>query len=171
MARIWLIIPVLSAAACARDDGRWPSLAPRAAELRGLQSLREGGAPLPAAQVAAKVATGAVEPRLAAAERDLASARRGLGVERAAMASALAAAQGSTKDSGAWATAQLQLTRVDATVARLDELVPGIEAIAREAETGDAATRARAHGLAAGLTTDRATLSRLAQTARDALAR
>ncbi len=87
------------------------------------------------------------------------------------MTSTLAAAQGSARDSDAWATAQLQLTRVEAVAGQLDDLQPSVEQLLRDAQAADGEKLARARALAAGLDMDRATLSRLTQAARDALAR
>lgn len=115
--------------------------------------------------------SGAVASRLTRAEGELARLRHGLGVEEAAMTSALAAVQGSARDSDAWAAAQLQLTRVEVIAGQLDDLQPGAAQLGRDAEGADAPTLARARALVAGLEANRATLSRMTQTARDALAR
>jgi len=171
--RGYLVLLLLAGAGgCARDDGHWPSLKPRPAELRGLQTMRDGdpvratgASPPPTANV------GAIASRLTDAEGEFERLRRGLSVEKAAMTSTLAAAQGSTRNSDAWAAAQLQLTRVEAVAGQLDDLQPSVEQLSRDAQAADGEKLARARALAAGLDMDRATLSRLTQAARDALAR
>ena len=114
---------------------------------------------------------GAIASRLTSAEGELAKVRHGLGVEEAAMTSALAAAQGSARESDAWGTAQLQLTRLEVIAGQLADLEPGVAQLTRDAEGADAATLARARALAANVESSRATLSRVTQAARDALAR
>lgn len=167
---LWLLV-----GACARDDGRWPSLKPRPAELRDLRAIQDG-APPDGTVRASSTSTPIVKPstiisRLTDCETNFANVRRGLSVEQAAMRSALAAAQGSPRNRDAWAAAQLQLTRVDVVAAQLDDLQPDVGQLARDAEGADAATLARVRALTAGLDSERATLSRLTQAARDALAR
>jgi hypothetical protein len=135
---ILALLPALGACA---SSGSWPSLAYRPGEhapgapcdpaaIATAESAPP--APSPATQPAAPEAPAPVD--LAAAARDLAAAKAEWSAQREKAEEAVEAAAGSDPGESRWATAQLELTRLDAIGSRFGEIanrlaVPGIDAV------------------------------------------
>lgn len=148
------LVPVLMLAACAHDAGGWPTLAPRPAERRSI-------VPDPP-YVAAPVAPAPTEPIVAgdpAAPIDWAKLRPRIGMAESALAHSLATAAQARLDSGAWANAEVELSRAEQLLGDLNDLIPRF------------GTNAGTPLAPTDVLTGRATLSRRIEAGKRALAR
>ena len=118
-----LLLLVLACGGCARDDGPYPSLAPRAIERLGFD---EPDAPPPApvvADPALDIEVAAAGARIDKAAGDFTRALGG--VEAAARAS-----RGAAAGSEAWIAAQTALAELDGLRAEVSEVLSDLDALA-----------------------------------------
>jgi hypothetical protein len=117
------LLLILACSGCARDDGPYPSLAPRAIEKLGFD---EPDAPPPApvaADPALDVEVAAADARLNKAARDFTDAL--VRVEAAARA-----ARGAAVGSERWIAAQVALAELDASRAEMSEVLSNLDELA-----------------------------------------
>ena len=128
MIRPLLISTPLLLAGCARDDGPYPSLMPRAVEARGFEEPAPAPPPAVAADPRLDVELAAAGARLGKAEADFNQA--------AAEARVLAGrARGAAAGSEPWISAQTALAALDALRAETSEVLGDLERLAIDRAT------------------------------------
>lgn len=117
------LLIILACGGCARDDGPYPSLSPRAIEKLGFD-VPDAPPPVPVvADPALDVEVAAADARTDRAARDFTTAL--VGVERAARA-----ARGAAAGSEAWIAAQVALADLDSSRAELSEVLANLDELA-----------------------------------------
>lgn len=143
---------LLALPACASMDGSWPSLRTPAERASGKceqtqPALADTGetAPQPAAAAPAQAGTAgtpapqsaapsvrAIAARMAEEQRDFDAAAQEWNRQRAVAEKAAAAARGAAPASEPWATAELEISRLNQTAARFDETRATVDRMAGE---------------------------------------
>jgi hypothetical protein len=134
MTRLPLLVLLLLPACASNADGEWPSLARRPGEITAAEEAAEPAATTaqatPATQATPSTIATAAAARIADAARELQEVETRWQRQRTATQAAVGAAGNAARNSSPWATAQLELTRLERVGAEAADLRDRLDAVA-----------------------------------------